>query len=40
MFNMSVGPIEKSRSIARVEVDEEKVPELIQYIEPKTKAGR
>ena len=36
---MSVGPIEKSRSTARLEADEEKVPELFQYIEPKTKAG-
>ena len=36
---MSVGPIEKTRSITRVEVDEEKAPELLQYIEAKTKAG-
>ena len=36
---MSVGPIEKSRSNARLEIDEEKVPKLFQYVVPKTPAG-
>ena len=39
MFNMSVGPIEKSRSTACLEADEEKVPDLFQYVEPKTSTG-
>ena len=36
---MSVGPIEKSRSTACLEADEEKVPDLFQYVEPKTSTG-
>ena len=36
---MSVGPIENSRSTARLEADEEKVPDLFQYVEPKTSTG-
>ena len=36
---MSVGPIENSRSTARLEADEEKVPHLFQYVEPKPSSG-